>query len=88
MRNNHSDNDEPALDEEDVKEERKAGEQYNLEEDSDGEGVGKLVRGQLSNQGNFKTMNQKDSEIDIQKNILVPLTVRRAGTLDPYELSY
>ena len=50
MRNDHSDNDEPELDEE-IKEERKAGEleQYNLEEDSDGEGVGKLARGQLSN---------------------------------------
>ena len=33
-------------------------------------------------------MKQKENEIDLQNNILVPLTVRRSGTVDPYELSY
>ena len=51
------------------------------------------VMAQGSVRGVYKTKNQKDlqarSEILVARsNTLVPLTVRRPGTLDPYELSY
>lgn len=43
--------------------------------------------------GIYKTKNDKDMQarqelLRARSNTLVPLTVRRPGTLDPYELSY
>lgn len=48
---------------------------------------------QSSHRGAFQSKNQRELSqrhelLKQRSNTLVPLTVRRPGTLDPYELSY
>ena len=70
--------------------------QFNIDEtinDGNAGHINQIMMQGNAQRGMFQTKNQKDLQarqelMRSRSNTLVPLTMRRPGTLDPYELSY